>query len=142
MNTTMTNAEAATNAQAASVAEQGAHVPPGKAPSTKAASRKKGAPKAKKGRESVVTKARGQRANPAVNQGTKASIPREFSKKAIVLDLLRRKDGATLAEIAKATEWEHHSIRGFISGTIARRMGLVVESARNAQGERTYRVAK
>lgn len=138
----MTNAEAATNAQAAPVAEQGAHVTPGKASSTKAAGRKKGLPKTKKGRGSLVTKARGQRATPAVNKATKASIPREFSKKAIVLDLLRRKDGATLAEIAKATEWEHHSIRGFISGTIARRMGLVVESARNAQGERAYRVPK
>ena len=100
----MTNAEAATNAQAASVAEQGAHVPPGKDTSTKAASRKKGAPKAKKGRKRLVTKARGKRATPAVYKATKASIPREFSKKAIVLDLLRRKDGATLAEIAKATD--------------------------------------
>ena len=37
-----------------------------------------------------------------------ASVPREFSKKAIVLEMLRRKDGATLAEIAKATNWQNH----------------------------------
>lgn len=65
---------------------------------------------------------------------------REGSKKATVLELLRRKDGATLAEIAKATEWQNHSIRGFISGTITKRMGLTVESSKNDAGERCYRL--
>jgi hypothetical protein len=59
----------------------------------------------------------------------------------IVLELLRRKEGATLAEIAKATDWQNHSIRGFISGTLTKKMGLNVESAKNATGERTYRIA-
>lgn len=68
--------------------------------------------------------------------------PREGSKKQIVLDLLRRKDGATMAEIAKATDWQNHSIRGFISGQLTKRMGLTVESAKNESGERTYRIAK
>ncbi len=44
------------------------------------------------------------RMNKAFEDKTKDSVPREFSKKAIVLDLLRRKDGATMAEIAKATK--------------------------------------
>jgi hypothetical protein len=69
-----------------------------------------------------------------------ASVPREFSKKAIVLELLRRKEGATLTEIAKATDWQNHSIRGFISGTIVKRMALTVESTKNDAGERSYRV--
>ena len=46
-----------------------------------------------------------------------------------MLELLRRKDGATLAEIAKATDWQTHSIRGFISGTITKKMGFKVESS-------------
>ena len=58
-----------------------------------------------------------------------------------MLELLRRKEGATLAEIAKATDWQNHSIRGFISGTLTKKMGLNVESAKNATGERTYRIA-
>ncbi len=69
-------------------------------------------------------------------------MPREFSKKAIVVDLMQRKDGATMAEIVKATDWQNHSIRGFISGTITKKMGLKVESTKNEAGERTYRIAK
>ena len=65
---------------------------------------------------------------------------REGSKKAIVLELLRRKEGATMTEIAKATDWQNHSIRGFISGTIVKKMGIKVESGKNDAGERRYRV--
>ena len=68
-----------------------------------------------------------------------ARAPRESSKKAIVLDLLRRKEGATLTEIMKATEWQAHSVRGFISGTITKKMGLKVESTKNDAGERLYK---
>jgi len=69
-----------------------------------------------------------------------AAVPREFSKKAIVIELLRRKGGASLAEIAKATEWQNHSIRGFISGSLQTKMGLTVESFKNEGGERCYRL--
>src|ERR1019366_5701345 len=84
-------------------------------------------------------------AKPASKKASKAvatdAVPREFSKKAIVLDLLRRKDGATMAEIAKATDWQNHSIRGFISGNLTKKMGLVVESTKNEAGERVYKIA-
>ena len=69
-----------------------------------------------------------------------AAVPREFSKKAIVLEMLRRKEGASLAEIAKATDWLNHSIRGFISGAITKKMGLKVESTKQEGGERRYKV--
>ena len=65
---------------------------------------------------------------------------REGSKKAIVLEMLRCKDGATLGEIAQATDWQNHSIRGFISGTIGKKMRLSVESTKNDKGERCYRI--
>jgi Protein of unknown function (DUF3489) len=53
---------------------------------------------------------------------------------------MRRKEGATLAEIAKATEWQNHSIRGFVSGHVIKKMGLKVESTKNGESERTYRI--
>lgn len=77
---------------------------------------------------------------PEAKKATKAALPREFSKKAIVLDLLRRKDGAAMAEIAKATDWQNHTIRGFISGAVTKKMGLKVESTKNQAGERCYRI--
>ena len=73
---------------------------------------------------------------------TKGGAPeaREGSKKAIVLELLRRKQGATLREIGEATQWQPHSIRGFISGAITKRMGLKVESSKDDEGGRRYRI--
>jgi hypothetical protein len=65
---------------------------------------------------------------------------REGSKKAIVLDLLRRPEGVTLAEIQSATGWQAHSVRGFISGAITKKMGLSVASAKREDGCRVYRV--
>jgi hypothetical protein len=64
---------------------------------------------------------------------------REGSKKAIVLELIRRADGASLKEIADATQWQAHSIRGFISGSLGKKMGLTIESFKRADGERAYR---
>ena len=70
-----------------------------------------------------------------------ASVPREFSKKAIVLELLRRKEGATLAEIMAKTGWQAHSVRGFLSGSIGKKLGLKVVSTKREDGVRSYRIA-
>ena len=83
------------------------------------------APKAKRSRKAAKAK-------------DAAPVAREGSKKAIVLELLRRKEGATLAEIRKATGWQNHSIRGFISGT-TKKMGLKVESTKRGD-ERVYQI--
>ena len=149
----MTNAEATTDTKAAAVAEQGAQVAPDKATSKKAASQKKGAPKANKGAKKATPKkeakpaaskpATKNEAKPATKKASKpATEARDGSKKATILELLRRPKGATMAEIAKATDWQNHSIRGFISGTLNKKMGLAVESAKNEAGDRTYRIGK
>jgi hypothetical protein len=70
-----------------------------------------------------------------------AKAPRDGSKKAIVLDLLKRAEGATLKEIMSATAWQAHSVRGFISGSLGKKMGLKVESEKRADGVRAYKTA-
>ena len=66
---------------------------------------------------------------------------RDGSKKAIVLDMLKHPEGATLADIMSATDWQAHSVRGFISGSLGKKMGLTVESFKRPDGVRAYRIA-
>ena len=145
----MKNAETTSTTESAAVAEQGAQVATEKAVAKKAASQKKGAPKANKGAKKAAKQAKAAPKKQAKEVASKkaakvkeAKVPREFSKKNIILDLLRRPKGATMAEIAKATDWQNHSIRGFISGNLTKKMGLTVESTKNEAGERTYKIAK
>ncbi len=70
----------------------------------------------------------------------KTGVARDGSKTAKVLDLLKRPDGVTLKELMKATGWQAHSVRGFLSGTVGKKMGLAVTSAKGKEGERTYSV--
>ena len=68
-------------------------------------------------------------------------VAQRSTKKAVVLELLRRPHGATLAELMEATGWQAHSVRGFLSGTVGKKMGLQVDSSRRPQGERSYSIA-
>lgn len=150
----MTTENTETNDTAAAVAEQGANVAPEQAPLTKKASSKKGAPKGQKTAKGTASKkaikpaakkeakAASKKASKAASPTPERGQPREGSKKQVVLDLLSRKGGATMGEIAEVTGWQNHSIRGFVSGTLMKKMDLPVESFKNAAGDRTYRLAK
>ncbi|MGA7411722.1 MAG: DUF3489 domain-containing protein [Bryobacteraceae bacterium] len=65
---------------------------------------------------------------------------RQGSKTATVLDLLKRKGGVTSKELIAATGWQPHSVRGFLSGTLGKKMGLLVRSTKGESGERTYSI--
>jgi hypothetical protein len=85
----------------------------------------------------------GKKASPAKKAprgAEKANTVRDGSKTERILDLLKRKDRATLAEIMKATDWQPHSVRGFISGTLSKKMGLTVASVKGEDGERRYSI--
>ena len=103
------------------------------------------APKrAKKATRAAKAKpAKAAKAKPAKGRKTAATpaAARDGSKKAEVLGLLQRKGGATLAQIMKATGWQAHSVRGFISGALGKKMGLTVDSVRREDGEREYSIA-
>ncbi len=63
------------------------------------------------------------------------------NKKAEVIAMMARAKGATLAEIIEATGWQKHTVRGFVS-ILGSKGGHTIESAKNAAGERTYKLAK
>ncbi len=66
--------------------------------------------------------------------------PREGTKLAAMISRLSRKQGATTAELAAATGWQHHSVRGAISGALKKKLGLTVTSD-NVKGRgRVYRI--
>ena len=112
-----------------------------------------GAEKAKPGKKARVAPKRANVATKTAKPATKATASkkparaakkagaaRDGSKTAKVLDFLKRSDGATLKELMKATGWQAHSVRGFLSGTVGKKMGLAVTSAKGEAGERTYSV--
>ena len=84
------------------------------------------------------------RAERAHKSRTKAKVAkpeaRSGSKTAKVLDLLIRPGGATAKQLMKTTGWQPHSVRGFLSGTVGKKMGLVVVSTKGEDGERRYSV--
>ena len=65
---------------------------------------------------------------------------RDGTKQAQVVAMLRRKQGATIAEIVAATGWASHTVRGFFAGALKKKLGLTVTSEKVAGGERTYRI--
>jgi hypothetical protein len=68
----------------------------------------------------------------------KADGARDGSKAAKVLELLKQEGGVTMKALMKVTSWQAHSVRGFLSGTVGKKMGLPVISTKAEDGERTY----
>jgi hypothetical protein len=68
-------------------------------------------------------------------------VARPDSKTAKVLAMLRRTEGATLQQIMSVTGWQAHSVRGFVSGTLGKKLHLTVVSAKGEDGQRRYSVA-
>ncbi|HEY6370245.1 MAG TPA: DUF3489 domain-containing protein [Candidatus Sulfotelmatobacter sp.] len=108
-----------------------AHVAPKKGkPGKKAAPAKKGA----RAKEPAKT------AKAAQNPKQTAAGARAGSKTAQVLELLKRPGGASAKELLKITGWQAHSLRGFLSGTVGKKMGLTVLSDKSEEGERVYSI--
>jgi len=77
----------------------------------------------------------------AAAKPTKPVETREGSKTADVIEMLKRKKGATLEDIMKKTGWQSHTVRGFVAGTLKKKLGLEVESFKSESKERSYRIA-
>jgi hypothetical protein len=105
------------------VAPRRAHVAPAKARSAHKASKGNPGKRARKGPQ-------------------KAASAREGSKTTKVLSMLRQDKGATQKELVKATGWQAYSVRGFLSGTLGKKMVLALESSKGEDGERFYKIAR
>jgi hypothetical protein len=86
----------------------------------------------------AAVKAKRDRKATATKRAPKSKGTRPGSKTETILNLLQRPGGASLKEIMKATGWQAHLVRGFLSGTLCKKMSLTVISIKTGEGERSY----
>jgi hypothetical protein len=137
----MTTPESNATEKVAAVAAQGGHGTPEKSPARKAASQKNGLPKAKRTANGAKAKAAVKTSKKGAKPTHKSAARRPEIKGAKILEMIARAKGATLAEIMKATDWQAHSVRGFIS-IAAKKHAIKIESVKTEGGERVYRISK
>jgi hypothetical protein len=72
----------------------------------------------------------------------KAPKLRNGTKQALMIEMLRRPEGATVEQIAEATAWRNHTVRGAMAGALKKKLGLAVTSEKSETGARVYRIAE
>ncbi len=68
-------------------------------------------------------------------------VTREGTKQAVLIELLKRPEGATLPQMTQATGWQVHTVRGAMAGALKKKLGLQITSEKQPGLERTYRIA-
>jgi hypothetical protein len=86
---------------------------------------------AKRKAKTKATKAKA--AKPGKTAPAEKPAPRAGTKQAQMIEMLKRPEGATVEQIAAATGWQHHTIRGAISGALKKKLGLTVEATRTRE---------
>ncbi|MFP1645954.1 DUF3489 domain-containing protein [Pontitalea aquivivens] len=79
----------------------------------------------------------------ATNDASKAATarkPREGTKQATLITMLRRPEGATIEELSAATEWNTNTVRGAMAGVLKKRLGLAVTSVKDEARGRVYKL--
>jgi hypothetical protein len=114
----------------ATSADAGGQAVEAAAPATKA---DRAATRAKKGKAAKGKKARATSEPGPASEPTTKPTPRAGTKQAQMIEMLKRPEGATVEQIAAATGWQHHTIRGAISGALKKKLGLTVEATRTRE---------
>lgn len=91
----------------------------------------------KEANAATATKTRPKAATSATTGKTRSG-----TKQALLIDLLRRPEGATIVEIVEATGWQAHTVRGAIAGALKKKLGLNVTSEKDEQRGRVYGISE
>jgi hypothetical protein len=95
---------------------------------------------------SEASRTRSSKSNHSVQAQVRSEVtsvvtePGRDTKLGALLSALRRKKGATIADLMEATGWQAHSVRGAISGALKKKLGLEVTSEKAEGRERVYRI--
>ena len=105
------------------------------------------AAKAKSSRTRAEKAPKSSRQRKKVGRAAKAAVKpnvgkeRAGTKQALLIEMLKRTEGATIDEVIAATGWQAHTVRGAIAGALKKRLGLNVDSEKVEGRGRVYRVA-
>ena len=91
-------------------------------------------------RKPVASSTKGSVSKSASNHRKRAAAGSSGTKSARITTLLSRPAGATIAELMKMTGWQAHSVRGFLSGALKKRKGLLVSGQKDEAGVTRYRI--
>ena len=75
---------------------------------------------------------------PAGRTAPRTGKMREGTKRAALVAMLRRDEGATIAEVVAVTGWQPHTVRGALAGALKKRLGLTVASEKIEGRGRVY----
>lgn len=102
---------------------------------------KTGAPNQRVTKKNKVAAPRKSSSAALSKQNAKGAEPEaHVTKQERVLTLLSRPAGASIEEIMQTTDWQQHSVRGFLAGTVKKKLGFTLKSSKDEDEPRRYRI--
>ena len=90
----------------------------------------------------AASKLKGASTRPAANKAETSETfhAERVTKHDRILTLLSRREGTTIPEMMQETDWQQHSVRGFLAGTVKKKLGFTLTSSKTAGDLRRYRI--